>query len=1005
MDNLSERTLGRYRIGAQLGRGGMATVYRAIDPAFRRTVAIKVLRTPEDQREEFGERFRREARAIARLQHPHILPVYDVGEEDGYGFLVMQYVDGGTLADALRAGAGRSLDVPALTALLRPIAAALDYAHAQGVVHRDVKPTNILLTAEGHQLLADFGLAKAYDRADSGILTAFGMVVGSPEYMAPEQAQGLPLDGRADLYSLGVICYEALTGRTPFRAETPTDTPLAIALRQVTTPPPTPRLLNPAIDPAVELVLMRALAKEPAHRFPTCMALCDALDFAHGEQSSIAAAEDTPTVLSPRGPLPLAEPVPPATPPPIPASPPWYQRRGALAIAGGAVAAILIVIASLGLLLRAAAGTPDIASGNTIAAPTDPPSPTVAAARTVVPTVAPTAPVATSIVATGTSSLTPTPSPSATVRSPTVPAQTPTANAQTPVAVVPTAESRPREVILFASHRAGTADLQIYRMNPDGSEQEQLAFTRGHAWGPKIAPDGGTFVFSAVAPGEGAGHSVTGSVGESGGNHDIYAAAPDASWIVKLTFGPSWDNAWAWSPDGRWVTFATDRDGNWELYKMDRQGRMITRLTDHPGQDGWPSWTPDGNAIVFASDRETPGLSQIYIMDADGGNARRLHYSEAYDTFPAVSPDGATIAYSSQIPNFGEGEIYAMDIDGSNPRRLTSTVALNSEPAWSPSGDRIAFTSDRDGNFNIWVMNADGGEPRRLTDDPGDDVTPNWGYIGDVAGSPAPPSSVTVTLNPQNNSGQSGTAVLTDLDDGTTRVVESLTGGPAGVEQPTHIHRGTCSSPDPTPRFPLTNAVNGASETTVPVPLADLLATPHVVIVHKSIAEGAIYFACGEIGGTIPPATTTVTLNPQNNSGQSGTATLTALGDGTTRIVESIAGGPAGVEQPTHIHQGTCSGPTPTPLYPLANVVDGRSETIAPVALADLLATPHVIIVHKSIPEGAIYVACGEIGPAGAAAQPVPGALGLSGAGPAPFRPVGLSQAAPARDTRPRTRR
>jgi len=205
-DALIGTLLGRYRVESRLGEGGMATVYRAHDPAVDRAVALKVVRADRAADPTFAARFLREARAVARLQHPNILALYDFGEQDDRAFLVMPYVAGGTLADWLA-----TPRTPwAVVALLRPIAAALDHAHTRGIIHRDVKPSNILLPTMGQPLLADFGIA----HVDGDVaLTRSGAGAGTIGYMAPEQARGAPLDGRADQYALGVIFYETHCAR------------------------------------------------------------------------------------------------------------------------------------------------------------------------------------------------------------------------------------------------------------------------------------------------------------------------------------------------------------------------------------------------------------------------------------------------------------------------------------------------------------------------------------------------------------------------------------------------------------------------------------------------------------------------------------------------------------------------------------------------------------------------------------------------------------------------
>ncbi len=274
MDALIGTTLGRYTIEALLGEGGMARVYRAHDPAVGRLVALKVVHPRLAVDRAFTERFAREARAVARLQHPHILPIHDFGGQGGLAYLVMPYIAGGTLADWL-AHPHSAADV---ATLLRPIAAALDHAHEQGIIHRDVKPANILLTPAGEPLLADFGIARLLGEAT---LTATGVGAGSVASMAPEQAQGQPLDGRADLYALGVILYEALTGCLPFPPGAG-DTTFSLALRKLSADPPAPTTRNPHLPASLDTVLLRALAKSPAARFPTGGALLAAVSEALG---------------------------------------------------------------------------------------------------------------------------------------------------------------------------------------------------------------------------------------------------------------------------------------------------------------------------------------------------------------------------------------------------------------------------------------------------------------------------------------------------------------------------------------------------------------------------------------------------------------------------------------------------------------------------------------------------------------------------------------------------
>ncbi|MCK6624496.1 MAG: protein kinase [Anaerolineae bacterium] len=262
--------VGPYRVIEQLGSGGMATVFKAYHPALDRYVAIKILHPAFKADPQFFERFQREARIVAKLEHPHIIPVYDFNEHHGEPYLVMRFVEGETLKPEM---SGKLLPAAEILRLLRPICSALSYAHQQGVLHRDIKPSNIMVTTDGHIFLTDFGLARMVQAGESTL--SQDMMIGTPQYISPEQAQGISqLDGRTDIYSLGVVLFEMFTGRVPFSA----DTPFATIHDHIYTPLPLPRTINPAIDPAVERLLLKALAKDPNDRFATADELLTALE-------------------------------------------------------------------------------------------------------------------------------------------------------------------------------------------------------------------------------------------------------------------------------------------------------------------------------------------------------------------------------------------------------------------------------------------------------------------------------------------------------------------------------------------------------------------------------------------------------------------------------------------------------------------------------------------------------------------------------------------------------
>ena len=269
-DNLIGATIGRYHIRKEIGQGGMATVYLAHQLSMDRDVALKVLPSQFLHQATSLERFKQEASIVARLEHRAIVPVHDYGEHEGMPYLVMRYMDGGSV-DGILAGGAISPDKT--LKILEQIAPALDYAHQVGVLHRDIKPSNILLDANGDAYLTDFGIARILGtKTESKQLTTTG-VVGTPSYMSPEQAQGHDLDGRSDVYALGVVLFEMLTGERPFEGETP----YTVAVKHVTETPPSACEKNPALGRAIEQVLYKVLAKNRVMRYQTATELAEKL--------------------------------------------------------------------------------------------------------------------------------------------------------------------------------------------------------------------------------------------------------------------------------------------------------------------------------------------------------------------------------------------------------------------------------------------------------------------------------------------------------------------------------------------------------------------------------------------------------------------------------------------------------------------------------------------------------------------------------------------------------
>jgi serine/threonine protein kinase len=314
---MEQKKFGRYEIKGEIGRGGMATVYHAYDPRFEREVALKVLPREMLHDPQFRTRFEREAKTIAMLEHPAIVPVYDFGEEEGQPYFVMRYMTGGALTDRMKQGA---MTIQAVAHLYERLAPALDEAHAKGIIHRDLKPGNILFDQYGEPYISDFGIAKI---AATQTNVTGSAIIGTPAYMSPEQAQGEGIDGRSDIYGLGVIMFELLTGQQPYHG----DTPMSVVIKHITDP--IPRILDvmPGLPPEIETVIEKALAKDRNERYPTVKALSEALNTVAQEESlegsdktvvsvsnkttkSKRPVLDTRTVLAKPGQVPVSSSVP-----------------------------------------------------------------------------------------------------------------------------------------------------------------------------------------------------------------------------------------------------------------------------------------------------------------------------------------------------------------------------------------------------------------------------------------------------------------------------------------------------------------------------------------------------------------------------------------------------------------------------------------------------------------------------------------------------------------------
>ena len=343
-----ERVLaGRYRLRRLIAKGGMAEVWQAVDDILGRPVAVKILHPHLAADESFRERFRREAIAAARLAHPSVVATFDTGTDGGITFIVMELVEGPTLRQILNESGPMA---PARTVQVgAQVADALHYAHRAGVVHRDVKPANILICSDGRVKVADFGIAKAVEESEpdrphpSEALTGTGSIIGTAQYLAPEQVDGRSVDGRTDVYALGVVLYEMACGRPPFTGETD----MAVALKHITTNPTAPGVVRAGVPRALEEVVLRAMAKAPEHRYQSADELRSALlaiDLRAGEATAVVSAP----------PLPPPAP-PPATyrvdhTPPRGVPPSFAKQERPWAVPALALAAVVVTLAIVGVL-------------------------------------------------------------------------------------------------------------------------------------------------------------------------------------------------------------------------------------------------------------------------------------------------------------------------------------------------------------------------------------------------------------------------------------------------------------------------------------------------------------------------------------------------------------------------------------------------------------------------------------------------------------------------------
>jgi eukaryotic-like serine/threonine-protein kinase len=718
------KTISHYQIGEKLGEGGMGVVYKARDTSLDRYVALKLLPADKLASPERKQRFIQEAKAASALNHPHIVTIYEISQEDGNDFISMEYVAGKTL-DALIPRNGMRLGEALKYAV--QIADALAAAHAAGIIHRDIKPSNIMVGDDGRVRVLDFGLAKLAEQtlhaspeaptvtaAQAGPVTSEGIVLGTPNYMSPEQAQGLSIDVRSDIFSFGAVLYEMITGRRAFQGDSAVKTMAAIVQEE-------PEVLPGEVPDDLRRLVTRCLRKDPERRLGEMRSVRVMLEDLKEESDSgnLRALSDT--------------------------SLPKRKR--------GVVVPVIIAVALLGFvggwLVRT--GSEQDTEEFVLA-----PVPfTSYAGQERHPYFSPDGERVVfswiggagqgddlyvrligdeskqQLTASPNTDLSPAWSPDgrqiAFVRSGPEIAE---------IRLIPSIGGVERIVAtidrgIFRQHRwldwcpdgkhLIVADRQdvaepwaLFRVDTETGEKLRLTSppaTHNGDWSPRVSPEGSQLAF-ARSPGSYSSIVMVQDLDES------FAPSGDPRQVLSSV----WSSAPFWSADGREILFASGSSDRPQLARVPAKGGKSEHLA-YAADSSEGSVSRAGNRLVYVRRRVNHDIWRASLPE--GEKMEPLLFSTYRETTPKYSPDGSRIAFASS--QSGYREIWVSDSDGANPVQLTELESpLSTAPYWSPDGSKIVFQSIVDNQRDIFVIRASGGKPTKLTDHPADDNQPSW---------------------------------------------------------------------------------------------------------------------------------------------------------------------------------------------------------------------------------------------------------------------------------------